>query len=253
PRRRRDRLAAQLRALAGRGRLGVAGRARRRARRDRARARPRPRGGDRDRRLVHPEPRDLRARGRARRAHRRPRARSVGVAGAADARWPRAARVRRPAQGRAHHPPAPAMKVFLETTGINHTRRIGGLSALERRVRELAKRGATEVVVAAAPLEFPRPLPIPVAFVAPGSPAPAGAQVERGDVIAGIELVDDAARRRAEWAVIRRMNKSFEGPVDALINWRFSMRITRVLARRSLALTPNHVTIVAIAVGLLAA
>ena len=46
------------------------------------------------------------------------------------------------------------------------------------------------------------------------------------------------------------MNKSFEGPVDALINWRFSMRITRVLARRSLAVTPNHVTFVAILVGL---
>src|SRR6185369_5245072 len=42
------------------------------------------------------------------------------------------------------------------------------------------------------------------------------------------------------------------GPVDALINWRFSMRITRVLARRSLAVTPNHVTIAAILVGLCA-
>src|SRR6185503_3179374 len=61
-----------------------------------------------------------------------------------------------------------------------------------------------------------------------------------------------AARGRAEWALIRRMNKSFEGPVDALINWRFSMRITRVLARRSLAVTPNHVTVVAIVVGLVA-
>jgi phosphatidylglycerophosphate synthase len=48
------------------------------------------------------------------------------------------------------------------------------------------------------------------------------------------------------------MNKSFEGPVDALINWRFSMRLTRVLARRSLAVTPNHVTLIAIAVGLVA-
>ncbi len=58
---------------------------------------------------------------------------------------------------------------------------------------------------------------------------------ERADVIAGIELVDDDARRRAEWALIRRMNKSFEGPVDALINWRFSMRITRVLSQRRCA------------------
>ena len=141
---------------------------------------------------------------------------------------------------------------FLETTGERHAQLVGGLTALERRVREVAKAGATRAIVAAAPVEIARPLPIPVEYVAAGSPPPAGARVERADVIAGIELVDDDARRRAEWALIRRMNKSFEGPVDALINWRFSMRITRVLSRFSLALTPNHVTIAAILVGLTA-
>lgn len=143
--------------------------------------------------------------------------------------------------------------VFFESTADRHTCVIGGLSALERRIREAAGQGATRAVVAAPPVEFPRPLPIPVEFVAAGSAPPEGARRERADVIAGIELCDEAARRRAEWAVIRRMNKSFEGPVDALINWRFSMRITRVLARRSLAVTPNHVTIAAIAFGLVAA
>jgi phosphatidylglycerophosphate synthase len=142
---------------------------------------------------------------------------------------------------------------FLEATGERHAQRVGGLTALERRIRECAKAGATRAVVAASPVEIARPLPIPIEYVAPGSAAPAGAKLERADVIAGIELVDDDARRRAEWALIRRMNKSFEGPVDALVNWRFSMRITRVLARRSLALTPNHVTIAAILVGLTAA
>src|SRR5690242_15441744 len=104
--------------------------------------------------------------------------------------------------------------------------------------------------MAGAHVVISRPLPIPLEFVAAGSEPPAGASRERADVISGIELVDEAARGRAEWALIRRMNKSFEGPVDALINWRFSMRITRVLAQRSLAVTPNHVTIVAIVVGL---
>jgi phosphatidylglycerophosphate synthase len=140
--------------------------------------------------------------------------------------------------------------VFFESTADRHQVVVGGLSAIERRVREVAKQGAARAVVAGAEVRFARALPIPVEFVAAGSAAPAGAQVERGDVIAGIELVDEAARRRAEWALIRRMNKSFEGPVDALINWRFSMRITRVLARRSLAVTPNHVTITAILIGL---
>lgn len=142
--------------------------------------------------------------------------------------------------------------VFFEATDGRHAQVIGGLTAIERRIREVAKQGATRAVVAAAPVVFPRLLPIPVEFVPVGSMSPQGARRERADVIAGVELGDEAARRRAEWALIRRMNKSFEGPVDALINWRFSMRITRLLARRSLAVTPNHVTITAILVGLAA-
>jgi len=140
--------------------------------------------------------------------------------------------------------------VFFESVEDRHAQLVGGLTALERRVREVARQGATRAVVAAAPVEFPRPLPIPVEFVPVGTPPPEGARRERADVIAGVELAGEAARRRAEWALIRRMNKSFEGPVDALINWRFSMRLTRLLARRSLAVTPNHVTIAAIVIGL---
>ena len=147
----------------------------------------------------------------------------------------------------------PESIVFFETAGERHALRLGGLTAIERRVREVAKQGATRAIVAGAPVAFPRKLPIPVEFVEPGTAAPEGARRERADVIAGIELVDEAARRAAEWKLIRGMNKAFEGPVDALINWRFSMRITRVLARRSLAVTPNQVTIVAILLGLAAA
>jgi phosphatidylglycerophosphate synthase len=143
--------------------------------------------------------------------------------------------------------------VFFETTADRHGWLVGGLSVIERRVREVARAGATRAIVAGAAVPLPRPLPIPVEFVPPGAPAPPGARRERADAIAGIELIDDAARRAAEWKLIRGMNKAFEGPVDALLNWRVSMRITRVLARRSLALTPNHVTVVAILVGLAAA
>jgi phosphatidylglycerophosphate synthase len=143
--------------------------------------------------------------------------------------------------------------VFFETVGERHTLPLGGLTAIERRVREVAKQGAARAIVAGAPVELPRPLPIPVEFVAPGTAPPEGARRERADVIAGIELVDEQARRAAEWKLIRGLSKGFEGPVDQLINWRLSMRITRVLARRSLAITPNQVTVVAIAVGLAAA
>jgi phosphatidylglycerophosphate synthase len=146
------------------------------------------------------------------------------------------------------------MIAFLEAgPAAGHRMLVGGVTALERRIRELAKAGAERIVVAAPAVEIARQMPVPVEFVPPGTPAPDGAQRERADVLAGVELVDDASRRRAEWAVIRRMNKSFEGPVDALINWRFSMRITRLLARGPMSVTPNHVTLLAIAVGITAA
>jgi len=141
---------------------------------------------------------------------------------------------------------------YLQSAADGHAQIVGGLTVLERRLRELARDGVTRALIATAPIELSRPMPIPIQFVPPGSPVPAGARVERADVIAGIEITDEASRSAAEWKLIRGMNKSFEGPVDALINWRFSMRITRVLARQSLALTPNHVTIVAIVIGLLA-
>ena len=137
---------------------------------------------------------------------------------------------------------------YLETTGDRHLQLIGGVTALERRVRELAKGGAEKVVVVAPVASLPR-VTTPVEFVAA---LPAGVTAQRADVVAGIELVDADACKRAEWQLIRRMNKSFEGPVDALINWRFSMRITRVLSHRSLAVTPNHITICAIVIGLFA-
>lgn len=143
--------------------------------------------------------------------------------------------------------------VFLETTGDRHLQVVGGVTALERKIREAAKQGAKRVVVAAEPVALPRPMAIAVEFVAAGTPSPVDARRERADVIAGIELIDEQARKQAEWKLIRGMNKSFEGPVDALINWRFSMRLTRLLARCSLRVTPNHVTVIAILVGLSAA
>ncbi len=126
---------------------------------------------------------------------------------------------------------------------------VGGLTVLERRIRELAKAGVEKVIAVGEPVAM-RPMPVPVEYVAAGTAPPAGAQIEPSDVIAGVRVVDDATRHAAEWALLRRMNKAHEGPVDATINWRFSMRITRQLAKTRF--TPNHVTIVAILLGLCA-
>jgi phosphatidylglycerophosphate synthase len=127
---------------------------------------------------------------------------------------------------------------------------LGGLAALERRLRELHKRGLARAIVASEPVDFGRPLPLAVEWVAPGTPPPPDALVERADVIAGIEVVDEASRRRAEWALCRALSKSHQGPVDATVNWRFSMRITRLLSRT--AITPNQITLFAAVVALAA-
>ena len=126
---------------------------------------------------------------------------------------------------------------------------VGGLTVLERRLRELGATGARRITIIAdrEPVAL---LPIAIDFAPPGTTPPDGARVERGDEIAGVVVVDETTRNDAEWALLRRMNKSFEGPVDTLINSKLSTRITRVLARTRL--TPNHVTIAGIVIGLIA-
>lgn len=147
---------------------------------------------------------------------------------------------------------APRTTVLECGPGQGHALRVGGLTVLERRIRELAKDGCERVVVTGlgqAKLEFPRPLPI---AVEQDGDAPGDAPRQRGDVLRGIQVVDEATRRAAERKVVRGSNKSFEGPVDALLTWRLSNPITRALSYRSLRLVPNHVTLVAIALGICA-
>lgn len=146
-----------------------------------------------------------------------------------------------------------APSVFLECgPGQGHALRVGGLTVLERRIRELAKEGVGKVLVGAEAVEFERPMPIEVEFLGGGAAAPEGLERQRGDVLRGVQIVDEGSRRAAEQRVVRGMNKSFEGPVDALFTWRCSNPITRALSYRSLRLTPNHVTLVAISIGLCA-
>ena len=102
--------------------------------------------------------------------------------------------------------------MFLETTADRHLLVVGGVMALERRVREAAKQGATRVVVAAAPVAFARPLPIPVEFVAPGTTAPEGARRERADVIAGIELADEPRAQAGRVDADPRHEQVVRGP-----------------------------------------
>jgi phosphatidylglycerophosphate synthase len=126
--------------------------------------------------------------------------------------------------------------------------RLGGLTVLERRLLEAQRRGAERAVIGCAGTVPERPWTIAIERAAE---PPAGAEVVRADEVAGIRLDSPAALRRAEWAHLRTLPKSFQGPIDALINRHVSLRITRVLARTPI--TPNLVTTTALIVGLVAA
>jgi phosphatidylglycerophosphate synthase len=127
---------------------------------------------------------------------------------------------------------------------------VGGLTVLERRLLEAQRRGVKRAIVAVdAPLPE-RAFTIDIER-APGAEVPPGAEVVRADELAGIRIATRADARRAEWAHLTSLPKSFQGPVDALINRHVSLRITRVLARTPI--TPNMVTVVALLIGLGAA
>jgi hypothetical protein len=139
--------------------------------------------------------------------------------------------------------------VFVDvgTTG-GHAMACGGLTVLERAIREAGKRGATKATVAAEPIALRPDLPIAVDWAAPSEPVPAGATVIRGDEVAGIRIDGPEACARAERQLIANLNKSFEGPFDRYFNTHFSRPITRVLMRTPIR--PNHITLFATMIGL---
>jgi len=128
---------------------------------------------------------------------------------------------------------------------------LGGLTVLERRLREAERAGARRAVVACGGEIPEREWGMAIERVEEGTAPPEGAAVVRADAVAGVALDSPAALRRAEWAHLNTLPKSFQGPIDALINRHVSLRITRVLARTPI--TPNIVTATALAIGLVAA
>jgi phosphatidylglycerophosphate synthase len=146
---------------------------------------------------------------------------------------------------------APAVFIVAEPGSTAPSLVIGGLTVLERRLREAERGGAVRALVACAG-ELPRrPLAIAVERVAEGSAPPPGAEVVRADELCGVRLDGPAAARAAEWRLLRGLPKSFQGPADALVVQHLSLRITRLLCRTPI--TPNQITAAALVVGLVAA
>jgi phosphatidylglycerophosphate synthase len=123
--------------------------------------------------------------------------------------------------------------------------RVGGMTVLERHVRE-ARRAGARVLVRGSDEQVARLDPALGASRA-GADA-AGARVVRGDEVAGVRITDGGSRRAAEWALMETCRRPYDGIADRYL-WRaLSLRITRRVAATSI--TPNQVTVVAALLGL---
>ena len=135
---------------------------------------------------------------------------------------------------------------------------VGGMSVIERVLRDAARAGAARAIVVADAAALPRlpELAIAVEVVAPGEAASGiglggGAVGEiaalDGDTIAGVRISDEASRRRAERALLETCRRPYDGIGDRYVIRTLSLRLTGVLAR--LGATPNQVTSANIVVG----
>jgi phosphatidylglycerophosphate synthase len=129
--------------------------------------------------------------------------------------------------------PAPAM-------------RVGGMTVLERHVREARRAGAARILIRGSDDQLAGLDPALGAERIAGELP--GARAVPGDQIAGVRITDERSRRRAEWALMETCRRSYDGIADRYL-WRaLSLRITQRVAATSI--TPNQVTVVAALLGL---
>jgi phosphatidylglycerophosphate synthase len=129
---------------------------------------------------------------------------------------------------------------------------IGGMTVVERILREAASAGAVHAVIRGDGCQLPvlPRLPIEVTIVPGASPVPAQARAVRGDVIANVRVRDDDSRRLASRALFQACRRPYDGIGDRYVIRSISLRLTSVMCR--LRLTPNQVTTVNILIGLVA-
>ncbi len=129
---------------------------------------------------------------------------------------------------------------------------IGGMTVVERVLREAARSGASHAVIRGDACVLPTlpSLPIDVQIVPVASPIPGDARKIPGDVIANVHIRDDETRRVASRALFETCRRPYDGVGDRYVIRSISLKLTRVLCR--LGLTPNQVTTVNILIGLAA-
>ena len=127
---------------------------------------------------------------------------------------------------------------------------VGGMTVVERVLRDAAKTGADAAVVHADAMPALPPLGIDVEVRPPSEPPPVGAKAIAGDEIAGVTITDEESRKRAARALFASCRRPHDGLADKYIVRAVSTRLSRALC--SIGATPNQVTVVNIIVGLVA-
>jgi phosphatidylglycerophosphate synthase len=128
---------------------------------------------------------------------------------------------------------------------------VGGMSVMERVLRDAARAGAGRAIVVGDAAALPRlpALAITVDVIPSGPPGAAAAEAAAipGDTIAGVRISDEASRRRAERALLQTCRRPYDGIGDRYVIRSFSLPLTGLFAR--LGATPNQVTSANIVVG----
>lgn len=127
---------------------------------------------------------------------------------------------------------------------------VGGMTVVERVLRDAVKAGADAAVVHADAVPALPALGIAVEVRPASEPPPADAQPIAGDEIAGVTITDETSRRRAARALFASCRRPHDGLADKYVIRAVSTRLSRVLC--AIGATPNQVTAVNILVGLVA-
>ncbi|HEY4242396.1 MAG TPA: CDP-alcohol phosphatidyltransferase family protein [Kofleriaceae bacterium] len=125
--------------------------------------------------------------------------------------------------------------------------RVGGVSIVERVLRDAAARGVDHAIVRADSLPPLPGLSIAVVAIPAPAPAPTDAETIAADTIAGVRVTDEASRRRAHRALLQTCRRPYDGVGDRYVIRAFSLRLTGLLCRTRI--TPNQVTSANIVVG----
>lgn len=125
---------------------------------------------------------------------------------------------------------------------------IGGMTVVERVLREAQRAGADRAVVHGAMPAIAAPIPVEVR--APDEAPPADAAPFAARAIAGVTISDEASREQATRALWRTCRRPYDGLGDKYVIRAISTRLSRGLC--AIGATPNQVTLANIAIGLAA-